>query len=72
MVVPIFFQVVQKCEDQVGIEIRDAQSIDRKASNAPRLLEQQTQRVAIASQSARTAPSRQLETVNEEGLDRVK
>jgi hypothetical protein len=71
-VVPIFFQVVQKCEDQIGIKIHDAQSIDRKASNAPSVLEQQTQRVAIAPQSARTASSRQLKIVNEEGLDRVK
>jgi hypothetical protein len=65
-IVAIFFQMVQKPKDQIGIKIRDAQSIDRKTSNAPSVLEQQTQRITIASQGARTAPSRQLEIVDEE------
>jgi hypothetical protein len=71
-IVAILFQVVQKPKNQISVKVDDAQSIDGKTSNAPSVLQQQTQRIAIASQSARTAPSRQLEIVDEERLDRVK
>jgi hypothetical protein len=71
-IVALFFQVVQKPKDQISIKVHDAQSIDRETSNAPSVLEQQTQRITIASQGARTAPSSQLEIVDEERLDRIK
>jgi len=70
--VPLCFQVVQKVEDQLGIKLHDTQPIDGKAANARSVLEQQAQGVAIASQRARTASSRQLEIVYEERLDRIK